>query len=443
LIQLLLPIVFTVLCVGYEGLKVKSEVTRSVLRRNFRYQLATLYVTVLCGALSAHEQVKKVAQKPEEIFEILKDEVPQVATYLTMYVMTRVGIGLPLLLLSPAMNLWRYGDVMRNGPPPMACDFASEASNLGLILVLGLTYSVIAPGLSLVCVIFFAMAYLVYCWLFLYVYTPHFDCAGVCWYELFDGAMMGLVLGTLSLAALASAFEGFDSPEFVALLVLAGMVLIAYSMLCRRYGKPSRFLSFADACKLDRKAEKKPQIIAGLQVDYYVDPIIKQADGASDWRVARELAKASWRQSWGAWLRGRVWSDLEEHHTTVGAAAARGEPREEAAAAEVIEQTDQGQPQAAVVETMDEANGGRPEEGKCEGACCNNTCSGGSSSIGSSSSTRKADNGARGGSRLWPPQLCSLSPTTWGTGRDEGPLCRCGLVVIGRQARHGDCLCCR
>merc|ERR1712129_283178 len=160
------------------------------------------------------------------------------------------------------------------------------------------------------------------------------------------------------------------SPEFISLIVLFMLVLIAYYMLHRHYGTPSRFLSYADACMLDRKAERKPQVLAGLQVDYYVDPIIKQADGATDWRVARELARASWRQNWGAWLFGQLGGDLEQHQTTVGVAAACGEPQEEAAA---MEQAGEGKRQAAVAEMMDQANEGRPEEGKREDAPCNNT----------------------------------------------------------------------
>merc|ERR1719215_2102211 len=148
-------------------------------------------------------------------------------------------------------------------------------------------------------------------------------------------------------------------------------------MLHRRYGKPSRFLSFADACKLDRKAERKAGL--ELQMDYYVDPIIKQADGDSDWRVAKQLARSSWRESWGAWLLGRLGGDLEQHNAS------------DAAAAELIQHADEGRPQAARAEILDEANDERPEESKREDAPCNNT---GSSS---SSSSSKVNGVARGG----------------------------------------------
>mmetsp|Transcript_5778 Transcript_5778/g.17045 ORF Transcript_5778/g.17045 Transcript_5778/m.17045 type:complete len:870 (+) Transcript_5778:135-2744(+) len=273
-LQTALPYALNWLSLGYEGLKARSEVTRVVLRRNFRYQLATLYVTVLCGSLSAHEQLGKIVRHPGELFVILREEVPQVATYFVMYVIARVCIGLPCLLLYPAVHLWRFREVMDKGPPPLSCDFAAEASNVGLVLVLGLTYSVIAPALMPICGAFFGVAFLIYGWLFQNVYTAQFDCAGQCWYELFDGSMVGLVLGTLSLAAVASAFVGFHSGEFVALLVLAVLIVLLYSVMHRHFAVPSRFLSFADACKLDRHCEGLG-IACQLVEDYYLDPVVR------------------------------------------------------------------------------------------------------------------------------------------------------------------------
>mmetsp|Transcript_94675 Transcript_94675/g.287636 ORF Transcript_94675/g.287636 Transcript_94675/m.287636 type:complete len:488 (-) Transcript_94675:339-1802(-) len=296
-LQLVLPLAFALLSMGYEGCKTKSQITRSVLRRNFRYQLCTLYVSVFCGSIAAHEQLRKIAMQPEELFVVLSEEVPQVATYFIMYVMARAGIGLPLLLLYPAVHLRNFRQATQQGPPPMPCYFEAEAAHLGLVLVLGLTYSVIAPALMPVCAVFFALAALVYNWLFLYVYTPEFDCTGKCWYELCNGAMLGLVLGTLSLAALASAFVGFGSGEFNALLALALLVLLVYSRLHYQYAVPSKFMSFADACKLDRMCEKDPRIASMLEEDYYVDPILKKSEVGSGDGTASSPALA-WRGRW-------------------------------------------------------------------------------------------------------------------------------------------------
>jgi len=155
-------------------------------------------------------------------------------------------------------------------------DYSVEAANLGIVLVLGLTYSVIAPAIMPICMAFFAMAFLVYCWLFSFVYTPEFDCVGECWEVLAGAAMLGLQLGSLSLAALASAFVGFDSWEFYALVALCGLVVGASVYFKRAFAEPSRYMPLEDAVALDRDSDAA--LLAEFREDYYIDPIIKGSD---------------------------------------------------------------------------------------------------------------------------------------------------------------------
>merc|ERR1719469_918331 len=117
--------------------------------------------------------------------------------------------------------------------------------------MLGLAYSVIAPFIMPLCMLFFMLAFVVYCWLFTHVYTPAFDCHGGCWYEMFDTVMLGLFLSILSLAGLASAFVGFDSHEFSILLLLSCLVIASYAYFYKTYYVSSKFTSLEDACDFD------------------------------------------------------------------------------------------------------------------------------------------------------------------------------------------------
>jgi len=241
-----------------------------VLWRNLLYQLATLYVFVISRGLStawdAKLQLSAIMDRaPNDWLGSWSEEVPPVACYFISYVITRVGISLPMLLWFPLFSC----------SGPIYPDFAYEAANLGLVLVLGLTYSVIAPVILPVCMVYFAFAFLVYSWLFRFVYKPEFDCAGAFWHELFTGAVVGLLFGTLSLASLVGSSAGWDSNSFIALLVLAAIILIFFGCIHHYFVDSSRFVSLEDASEAD--AMSGDAVASMLSADYYVDPILKRA----------------------------------------------------------------------------------------------------------------------------------------------------------------------
>lgn len=114
----------------------------------------------------------------------------------------KVGITVPMLLFFPLISNYHLlscrGDQAKDAEQPLNPvypDFAIEPASLGLVLVLGLTYSVIAPSIMPVCTLFFCFAFLVYCWLFSFVYTPEFDALGACWYELYETTILGRLCG--------------------------------------------------------------------------------------------------------------------------------------------------------------------------------------------------------------------------------------------------------
>lgn len=65
----------------------------------------------------------------------------------------------------------------------------------------------------------------------------------------------GLLLGTLSLAALASAFKGFNSAEFNLILVLCVAIVGAYVYMHYTFAVPSKYISLEDACSVDRSCD--------------------------------------------------------------------------------------------------------------------------------------------------------------------------------------------
>lgn len=310
-----LPVALELLSRTFEGYKAKSEIQRVVMRRYFLFQLATLYFTVLSGSLIGN--LCRLLVSPTSIFEILKTSIPSVAVYFVTYVMARIGLSLPLLLLFPALSLCdcsfgccrgcckrrKYfcrckrstepeadpnageslpadssgssdsseeSESLPERPPPVRPDYAFEASSLGMVLLLALMYSCVAPAIMPVCMLFFALASLIYRWLFLYVYEPEYDCNGTIWYELFRGSLMGLLLGNLALASMAPRYV---SIEFFLLLLLACLVVFMQWLFFVYFAVPSNYLSLEDARQIDKACDAA--ILSVMKDDYYIDPVIK------------------------------------------------------------------------------------------------------------------------------------------------------------------------
>lgn len=270
LLLTVLPYTFESIAKRYECIKTKSDVSRSVLNTNFRYQLATLYVTVLSSSL--WKSLESILEKPEMALTLLREMVPNVAVYFMGFVLVRVGLTLPMYLLRP----WDIFYLRNTSTmPPVWCMFGTEAVSAGLVFTLGLTYSFIAPCMLPVCAIYFGIATLTYKWLFMYVYTPQYDCAGAFWYDLFDGAMLGLFLGTFTLLAIASVYADYRSPPFLLCVPLPILVAWLYFHCKSTYEVPSYHVSLEDAVAVDVLT---PSLFRNFDRNAYVDPILELND---------------------------------------------------------------------------------------------------------------------------------------------------------------------
>eukprot|EP00928_Gymnodinium_smaydae_P027330 TRINITY_DN21174_c0_g5_i1.p1 TRINITY_DN21174_c0_g5~~TRINITY_DN21174_c0_g5_i1.p1 ORF type:complete len:866 (-),score=193.71 TRINITY_DN21174_c0_g5_i1:389-2866(-) len=269
---LLLPYGLTWLSLRFEMLKTKSQIQRKVLARNLRFQLATLYVNVFTGVIV--DTFRDVLRHPVCASFILGKSVPRLAVYFTIFVNARIGVTLPLMLLQP----WNYMtfDVYavlrrRKTCGPFYCQFGSEASTVAIVLVLALMYCLIAPLIMPLCVVFFALATAVYRWLFLNVYSEEFDCSGDFWYDLFDGAMIGLILAQLSLSGIAALYTSTSSYEVGALLVLLLLTVWSWRRLTNDFVGLSQTMSYQEAVK---SSQASAEVCKGFRDDYYMDPLL-------------------------------------------------------------------------------------------------------------------------------------------------------------------------
>eukprot|EP00928_Gymnodinium_smaydae_P094005 TRINITY_DN7841_c0_g2_i1.p1 TRINITY_DN7841_c0_g2~~TRINITY_DN7841_c0_g2_i1.p1 ORF type:complete len:713 (+),score=50.11 TRINITY_DN7841_c0_g2_i1:186-2141(+) len=265
-LQTLLPYVLKALSSSVEGLKTKSEVERVALGRNVAYQLATLYMTILSGSI--WDFVRVTAEKPACAVYILGQSVPRSASFFHTYIIARIGTSLPLLLLYPILFGGAWTDVY-------PCSYVYECTSLALVLVLALTYSIIAPLLMPACAVYFGMASIIYRYLFRYVYTAEFDIQGALWYQLYNGSLVGEFLGTLTLVGIALHELGNDSVLFWASTLPP--CLIAYLVKrCRRF----QWMSSTFPLELARRVDARCQGLT-FSPDYYIDPVLNAVDSSS------------------------------------------------------------------------------------------------------------------------------------------------------------------
>lgn len=263
-----LPVLLEILGQRMEGEKVKSRVQIVVVGRYLNFLMVTIYCTILGGSLL--QSMCAILRDPYNIFDLLQQEVPQVATYFISYVMARAGLSAPMLLLFALLSACDKDEEQRIIVRP---NYAMEASNLVLVLVLGMTYAIIAPMIMFACAVYFALTALIYSWLFLYVYTPEYDCKGQMWGQMFTGSLFGLLFGTASLAGIASTFVGPTSGSFVASLALCVIIMALFPFFRITYAEPSQYIPLEVAREVDSACEGNIGVF--FNAGYYFDPVIE------------------------------------------------------------------------------------------------------------------------------------------------------------------------
>eukprot|EP00931_Biecheleriopsis_adriatica_P004421 TRINITY_DN106097_c0_g1_i1.p1 TRINITY_DN106097_c0_g1~~TRINITY_DN106097_c0_g1_i1.p1 ORF type:complete len:1234 (+),score=180.47 TRINITY_DN106097_c0_g1_i1:45-3746(+) len=270
-----LPILLHRLALRYEGVKSWSALQMLTMRRYWRFQLATLGVTVLSGSVSY--SLKTMLDNPSSILWELGQSAPHVSVYFLATVLSSalvVGpvslLRLPLLMqLGWAALTSKFRQVLRLpasvmadsqhfvgaaaedclDTPPMAADHSA----LLLVVLVCVTYATISPLMLAAGALFFVLRWLVLALRYLYVHVPRFDSGGAFWYLLWDQALLALVLGDVTTLAAVALRSGYAQLPFLLPLPL---LPVAFRMRAEfRFAEPSRRLSLRAARTLDAKMD--------------------------------------------------------------------------------------------------------------------------------------------------------------------------------------------
>lgn len=290
-----LPIVLHRIAFRYEGLKSWSGLQMLTMRRYWRFQLATIGVTVLSGSVSnSLSAMLQMLDQPTSLLWELGQSLPQVAVYFLATVLSSALVVGPVSLLRLpllAQLMWavatrRLRRLLRLpaveteksqflaaaaedclDTPPMAADLSA----LLLVLLVCVTYAALAPLIIVAGALFFALRWLVLALRYLYVHVPRFDSGGAFWYLLWDQAIMALFLGDVATLAAVALRSGYAQLPFLLPLPL---LPVAFRLRAEfRFAEPSRRLSLRAARTLDARAD--PNLADRFPFDAYWHPALR------------------------------------------------------------------------------------------------------------------------------------------------------------------------
>jgi hypothetical protein len=271
----LLPYGLDLFAVRFEGRKTRSAVVQSVLFRNFYFQFFTLWVTVFSSSIM--DSVTEVFARPECASQILGLGVPQVSVYFITFVIFRIGTTLPMVLFSPVASIGALKCLVGKQPDRLSCDFSVEVTNLAIVFTLASMYCLVAPIIMPICMVYFALAYGVYKWLFMNVYQSEFDSGGEMWSCVFLELMVGMFFSVLSLVGFTIIYTGNSAPWCRYAASAIPIILLIFGADCHfRLGRLAHSMPYEDAVAID----KDPAGVSTRSIfssDYYRDPILDEA----------------------------------------------------------------------------------------------------------------------------------------------------------------------
>jgi hypothetical protein len=261
-IIMVLPHIFYAVALHYEDRKTRSDVQKSIIGRYFYYQLANIYITVTAGSIL--DSLNEIIEHPTNMLAILGKSLPNVTGYFATFIMTKLLVGLPMIMmrLGPLLRILfikacfrekylteKELDEMHHPQRFAQIWYGWEYPNLLLVIVICFTYSCISPIILPVGAAFFLGAWLVFKNQILIVYSPSYESGGTMFPMACHRTLIGLICGQLTFIGYSILREGF----YQALMTfpLPVITIKMMNVFKNLYEVPGRSISVERAVELD------------------------------------------------------------------------------------------------------------------------------------------------------------------------------------------------
>eukprot|EP00898_Chlorokybus_atmophyticus_P005530 jgi/Chlat1/5979/Chrsp4S06187 len=236
----------------------KSRMHRAAVSKFFLILVCNVFLGYTIGG-TLWGQLQAILDHPRRAVEILGASVPSTATFFLTFVATRALLSFPFELLRPWALIMALVDMAQGalkGRRRMPAykeevPYHQEVPNHLNVIVLGLTYAVIAPVLLVAALLYFSLGSLV--WHHqagvLNVYERTYESGGKLWPLVHNRVLAGLLIAQLTLIGVFGLKAA--SHQVLILLPLPFMTLAYYLWSNSRFMKPCKYLSLDTARWVD------------------------------------------------------------------------------------------------------------------------------------------------------------------------------------------------
>jgi len=238
-------------------------------------------VTVTAG--SAMDALADILDHPSNAFAILGKSLPRVVGYFIIFLVTKILVGLPTVLLrivplarmlflkcmcrEKILTQQELDEVYKDN----TLIYGWEYPNLLLVITICFTYSTISPIILPFGALFFLGAFIVYKKQALFVYAPNYESGGLNFPSACHRTLIGLICGQITLIGYSILRVGFYQPA--AMLPLPFYTLGMINFFKVMYEEPSSYLSLERAIDLDGQPTSRET----PRQDVYRQPVLTEA----------------------------------------------------------------------------------------------------------------------------------------------------------------------
>lgn len=210
-----------------EGVPSESQVTQGQLSKLFIFKMVNAYLLTLV-ATSAFTALDDLINDPSSIFSLLGESVPASGVYFLVLVMAQSmsSWGLRLLRIGPLIvskiKLKWLAKTEREAEMawrPKPFEFGKLLPDDLLVVVIGISYSTIAPVVLPFCALYFALGWLVNREQFMFVHLSEFDTGGLFWPLIFKRILSSIILGQITAIGVLGVKEFKYTPLLLPLLI--------------------------------------------------------------------------------------------------------------------------------------------------------------------------------------------------------------------------------
>jgi hypothetical protein len=267
-----LPPIYSVTCrFIFRETRSSSETHKHVLQRYFALLFWNVLVVLLLSS-TVLTTLESLWHNPKDLLTTIGNSFPQVSNFFIDYILIKWGCGLGMELtrfacfFQAAIKALLSNDYTRQQREKMMLGCRSISRSGGfyfgkflaehcLVFTIVMVYSIIAPLILPIGLIYFASCFVVYKRQLLFCYEPEINCQGEFWPQCFHRCIIAVIASQFALICMLVFLEGFKQLPF--LIFLPPLTIIYENYMKKHFADCARYLPLSTARAVDDKIDEE------------------------------------------------------------------------------------------------------------------------------------------------------------------------------------------